>query len=257
MIVSLSAACALACMIGPPQERPAEVFGTMFLKYYEAESVSGTMVARIFEGDRLVSTVETEVAFIRNPARIFIEQIKTNHADPSAPKESFLVIGDGKHLSYNVPVGTIMYEERRGERLMEEILPGISTVETQYALVSSSLTDRAAPLDIAFARTEDLEAYKSLWFELAYQQRPDAPAGAKVIGGRLRPYEEAPPSGTWQMVLSSDLEILRYETSEMFYVDGQMITLRVVYDVDFRINQTIPMSKFTQRGGARLQDGDS
>lgn len=247
MFVSLIAACVVTPLSATVQERPTEVIGGLFKKYYDAQSVEGTMTSRYYEGNRLISTVETEVAFIRNPAKIYIRQEKTNHTIPGSEKDVFMVIGDGKNLSYNVPVGSLRWEERKSERLIEPIVPGISTVETQYALVTSSLSDRTAPLDIAFARTEDLQAYQKLWYELIFQERQDAPAGAKVIGGRLRPFDEAPPSGSWQIVLGPNLDMIRYETNETFSVDGQQLTLRAVHDVDFKLNVSIPDSKFVQR----------
>ncbi|MEQ1934997.1 MAG: hypothetical protein ABL962_14150 [Fimbriimonadaceae bacterium] len=234
----------LAATIVPVQVDAGALLSKMFAYYYEAKSVSGTISMSQTMGQRK-ATIMTRVQF-EFPAKFYLRQ----DLQASYGNKFWLVTGDGVGFTYNPPYTGL--DERAKNRLYEPVqyipkpsgnknekpptIPPALDCRAIYAAVVKSIGDRSLPLDIAFARTEDLKYIKG---QLAtYKFERDETINGVVchlVSGDWRDYGLAPVSGKFNMWVTDEGQLKRFARKEFVgvtegqQVEGDVIT---VWDVN-------------------------
>lgn len=186
-------------------ETPAQLVSRMIGHYYDAKSLSGTIVLTQRTGSKQ-ATITTQLQ-IAAPNKVFLRQRLT------APygQTDWLVTSDGNTFTYDPPRGI------EGKRLMESCWQnGVSfTHRNIYQAVVESLGDRSTPLDLIMGRKEDLEYRRLQWATLDKLGTTKlGEVEVTVVGGKLRDYGKAPVSGQYEMYIDGNGQLLRYMEHE-------------------------------------------
>lgn len=189
-----------------PQGDAAALVGKMLARYDGAKTLTGTI--RFTQTANNVSIVIDTAIQYEKPSKLFIRQERR-----SSEPRIFLVTSDGQHFSYDLPEDRVAAQ---GERLIEPVkqLGRDLDIRQIYAAASRSLGDRSAPLDIAIARTEDLRFIRNQWATVDFApSQPDT--GLRVVTGNWRLNATAPASGQYEMWITEEGELKRYQQSEI------------------------------------------
>lgn len=217
---------------------PGKVISDMMNHYYNSASTKGK-IQMIQSAQGIAISIDTEFQFAP-PSKIFIKQVRRS-TNPAVS----LVTGNGKHFSYptpDTPVGA-----KGGDRLIETVVQqGVPLDYRQiYAAVSESLIDRCAPLDLAFARTEDLKFLRNQWATLEFLPG-DNPAGDRVLGGQWRAYGAVQPVGTYKMTIGKKNELKKFEMTEsVAFTDKVAGIVTTTWTCDIQANATPDEKLFT------------
>lgn len=217
---------------------PGKVVSDMMNHYYNSSSSKGR-IQMIQSAQGIAISVDTEFQFAP-PSKIYIKQVRRS----TSPAVS-LVTSNGKHFSYPTPETPV--SSKGADRLIETVVQqGVPLDYRQiYAAVSESLLDRCAPLDLAFARTEDLKYLRDQWATLDFLPG-DNPAGDRVLGGQWRAYGSVPPAGTYKMTISKNNELKKFEMSEsVAFTDKIAGVVTTTWTCEIQTNATPEEKLFT------------
>jgi hypothetical protein len=226
----LIALCLLVAQPAPAASpTPAEVVSRMLARYAAANTLTGTIrFVQSAQGSSL--QIDTRIQYDRAAAKLYIRQVR---AGPSA--DSWLVVSDGRIFTYDTPVG---FDDPRGKRLYERLDQGggvVLDLGGVYAASTLSLGDRSLPLDVAIGRIEHLRFRRNQWVNLTFG--PSPAEGVRVVRGDWREYGEAPVSGTFEMWIDADGDLVRYVQRDSITVQQPPQTLMVVSD--WTVNLTV------------------
>jgi hypothetical protein len=243
MLTSLIALCALA---PPPMQAPAAnpspaaLVSKMIARYAEAKTVVGTITFVNSASGRSVR-IDTQLQLER-PSRLFLRQ-----ATASQPPQTWLVTSDGEFFSYDRPEGLL----GRAQRLIEPVKAGdqLLKVADIYSAAGGSLADRSPPLDLAIGRLVDLQALRNSWATLEYKGRTTfRGATVHVVAGQHRDAVELPASGTFEMLIGDDGDLLRYTHRNIVAAPREYnvapIEVTAVWDADLKVNGPVDPNLF-------------
>jgi hypothetical protein len=227
--------------LGQSNPEPKTLISGMIKHYYEAKSISGRTTSVQTALDARVTTV-TEMD-IRQPDCFRIAQAR----DGSAAR-SWLLVSNGTIFTYDKP-DQVKGKPRFAEPLFQN---GKKMTNREiYQVISGSIGDKNAAIDIAFGRAEDLRALVNLWGKEWVNH------GLVSIGGRkgyhitstMRPYVEA---GYWdkvEMVIDPESNLINYKTIQKVFPPDRREAVYITTDlkVEFTLNQEIADSVFAIR----------
>lgn len=205
----------------------------MLAHYSSAQSLTGTI--RFTQSAQNTSVGIETVLQVERPSRLYIRQVLRSN-EPAA----WLVVSDGKQFSYNTPNNLPGSENL--PRLVEQVSQNGTTLDSRaiYKAGATSIGDRSAPLDIAIGHPDDLKSLTFQWATLEYRgRRKLGDEEVDVIGGRWRPYGEAPASGQFEMYILPTGELRRYAILESVSpqgANGTVFEVRSVWDVRITAN---------------------
>jgi hypothetical protein len=220
-MTALTAALILTCAQQTPAQAPAAVespaalIGKMFAKYASADTLLGQI--RLTQSVGQVSVVVTTDFQMEKPAKLYIRQ-QRGGSDP----KMWLVTSNGVLFSYNRPEG-IGGPDRFVENVhVQDKVPGLDvqrdirlTNQDIYVAARKSLGDRNAAMDIAIGRTDDLRALASQWVKFAnYGKFKVNDVETNKIMGGFAGFIGQPPSGTFELYITDDGELIRYVVRE-------------------------------------------
>lgn len=229
------------------QQSGGQVMSKVFLRYARAESLSGTIIQTTSDGAGSV-TFKTDVSYVR-PGKLYVAQ------DRKARNGlNLLAVSDGKTFAYDLPRDTID-KVVPGERLSEPVtssdpVTGKRTTITlgeMYAVTHSSM-EPVTSLDIAIAHTPHLGDFRinvasvKLSGSVLYKGRQ-----VYRITGGWRHYGDVQPSGQYEMLISSEYDILRYALTERYLVRGRLVDLKIVETVDLKVGAKVDDNVFKVR----------
>jgi outer membrane lipoprotein-sorting protein len=246
LIVLAAQAPAPPAPVTPPAPTAGGLISAMLRKYAGAKSFTGAI--------RMVQTamntsleIDTALAYER-PGLFYLLQKDNAH------RKELLTVSDGVRVSYPGPeTKGIGHVPRLIESIHNSDKPDLSIgdmyVCAQYARIVTSL-----PLDAAIGRNIDLKQDVSRLgrFELKGKVDIDGQAVNQIIG-KLNP-----PTGTFEMDITDDGDLVRYVTKDHFGISPQLLnrrhlptsTLRdgveveTVYEIKFKVDPTLDHSIF-------------
>ncbi len=208
MLTMLLAAVAIGCQDADQRLTGPVVVSTMLTRYAAARTVSGT-ISMVQKLDNQATAIETWVE-IKRPDRVYVYQ------KSKASKRVGFVVSDGTYVTYNPP-RTSKGAPESGQ-LIEPLDHGDvrMTIPEMYAIASRSLLDCSTPLDIAIAGVEDLKMNRDRWAtcKLAGEVEVDGKPAYRVIGD-WRPVAKMLPTGKYEMIISKQGDLLRYNCQEV------------------------------------------
>jgi len=219
-------------------EKAAPLISKMFAKYAAAQTMVGTINLTVTTpyGSR-----ECKTAFqYERPSKVYLIQV-LKVTDPVTS----IVSSDGKSFTYDYP-GDIKHA--LGHRLQEPVKQPDGTefpVGMILEQASSSISDNSAPLQIAFARTENLQFIAGQWATLKYRGKATvAGQEANWISGDWRPYQSGRIDATFDLYISDDGDLLRFIKHENEAVPAQSgvqqppISITSEWDCEFKPGAT-------------------
>lgn len=252
MILQLTALLALTSPQGAAQgTAPAVDAGALISKamahYYDAKSLSGQI--RLTQSAKGVTlTIDTFIQYDR-PNQFAIEQARTG-----AVAKRIFMVSDGKKFSYDRPEGT--YGQNR---FLEDVTQKdfvskrdyTQSVKDMYSAASRTLLDRSPILDIAIGRREDLTVVRDKWGAKKVTGRTTL-RGTEVvvIEGAYHDRPGAAPTGTFQMMVTEQGDILRYGHTQRYRVPDQTnetIEIVSIWDADLKVDAKTDPSRYRVR----------
>jgi hypothetical protein len=239
------------CSSSPYQEPTAkDLIQKMLAVYHGAKTLTGTVQLTVTAEGAGSATLNTNLQFER-PAKLYLFQKKqAQNPDPEQPSQ-WLVTSDGEKFSYQIP--NDRYPSAPGLRLVEPVVnPRVNvnhTIGSIYAASSKSIGDRSMPLDIAIAERNDLVYRRGQWMTYGNSGSKDIRGKTGyIVGGKFRMYASGPETGTYQMVITSDGELLQYvEKVNVATSQDQnpnYVTVVSQWDVDLKINGAVNAALF-------------
>jgi len=239
-MISFLAAVALA---RSQQDLPLakDLIGRMFVRYYKASTVQGKirLTVAAFTG---AVTVDTTLA-LQRPDKLFLRQRKS-----AGEKQDYLVTADGKEFTYDPPSTSFFTND---SRLLEKMGPNAAAKDLQdaYAASTLSICDRSAPLDVAIARTVDLDYFRRQLATIKTESETEINGKkAYLIDGAWRPYGNAQLSGKFALLVSPEGDLFRYVIKQTISVPGSKMAPQEVvqtWDVDLKTDLPIEAAVFT------------
>ncbi|MCH8978270.1 MAG: hypothetical protein IH945_03390 [Armatimonadetes bacterium] len=229
------------------QQSGGQVVSKVFLRYARAQTLSGTIVQTTSDGAGTI-TVKTNVSFVR-PAKLYIEQNRK-----AKNGLNLLVVSDGERFTYDHPRGTLKIVPP-GDRLGEPVSgkypfteePFSRVIGEMYAIAHSSLEPVTA-LDIAIAYSPHLAdlttnvATVVLSGSVLYKGRQ-----VYRVTGTWRRYKNEIPSGNYEMLVSSEYDILKFTLTEQYMVRGRLVKATVIETVDIKVGTKVDDTVFKVR----------
>lgn len=244
MLTTATVAALMALQTGSAELTAPRIVSNMLARYSRAESLSGTIrMTQTLMGRSVV--IQTELQYVR-PLQLNIRQTMV---EPRSSRVAF-IRSNGHQFAYSPPRTTAVeapegmivepQDERGVVRLMAEV----------YALANRSLFVRSTPLDIAIAGREDLRFISGQWVTVNMLGRVEV-GGVTCwrIGGNWRAYAGTPVSGTYEMIISPQFDLVRFTRREML-AGGDVQTPQpcdTVYEVNLRVGVPVPASAFVIR----------
>lgn len=237
MILQLTALLALTSQGAAQAPAPdaGALISKAFTRYYDAKSLSGQI--RLSQSAKGVTlTIDTAIQYDR-PNQFLIEQVRNG----STPKRIYAV-SDGKKFSYDRPEGTLgqsRFIEDVTQRDQVTKRDYVQNLKEMYSAASRSLLDRSAILDIAIGRREDLAVVRDKWGAKKVTGRTTL-RGTEVvvIEGAYHDRPGAAATGTFQMMVTEQGDILRYGHTQRYRVPDQTnetIEIVSIWDVDLKV----------------------
>ena len=229
------------------ERNPADVVSKVFLKYYNARSLSGTIVQETTDGKGVVR-ITTKVNYER-PNRVSILQ------DYKGGNGLMLsLVGDGVKFAYDPP-RTAKVKPKPRERLFELVrvertgtnVAFVHGVGEMYHAAHVSLMPSTL-LDLAVAHKEHLSDFKINVRTLALQGMVDL-GGQKAyyITGQWQPYHGATPTGTYELWVSLGFDLLKFRLVEQ-YSDGRTsVKATTTETASLKVNVPVDQTLFVVR----------
>ena len=244
-----SVALLLAMHGGPQlvQQSGAQVVNKVIVKYMRAKSLTGTILQTTSDGTGSVS-FKTEVSYVK-PGKLRIAQNRKARND-----RNLFAVSDGRTFVYDHPRDTTR-KVIPGDRLMDAVSgineltgePYTQSFGEMYAVTHTSM-EPVTSLDIAFGYKPHLDDFKShivtvvLSGAVAYKGRQ-----VYKVTGKWRYYKNGPQTGRWEMLVSSEYDILKFALIEPYQVGGRSVDLIIVETVDLKVDVKIDDSVFKVR----------
>jgi outer membrane lipoprotein-sorting protein len=226
---------------------PGVVISKVFLKYYNAKSLSGTIVQETTDGKGVVK-ITTRVNYER-PSKVSILQ------DYKGGNGLMLsLVGDGVKFAYDPP-RTARIPAKPRERLIELVridrtgtnVSFIHGVGEMYHAAHVSLMPSTL-LDLAVAYKEHLNDFKINVRTIALQGLVDV-GGQKAyyITGQWQPYHGSAQTGTYEIWVSLDFDLLRFRLVEQ-YSDGRTsVKATTTETANLKVNVPVDQTLFVVR----------
>ena len=226
---------------------PGIVISKVFLKYYNARTLSGTIVQETTDGKGVVK-ITTKVNYER-PNRVSIQQ------DYKGRNGLLLsLVSDGVKFAYDPP-RTASVKPKPRERLIELVridrtgtnASFIHGVGEMYHAAHVSLMPSTL-LDLAVAHKEHLSDFKINVRTFVLQGVVDL-GGQKAyyITGQWQPYHGATPTGTYEFWVSLGFDLLKFKLDEQ-YSDGRTAARATTTETaNLRVDVPVDQSLFVVR----------
>lgn len=232
-VIGLSLVASAAWSQDAAQPSPSALITRMLSFYSNAQTLTGNI--RFTQTAQNTSVTIETVLQVERPSRLYIRQVLR-----SSEPATWLVVSDGKEFSYNTPSNLPGHVNL--PRLVEKVSQNGETLDTRsiYKAGVTSIGDRSAPLDIAIGHPDDLKSLTYQWATLEYRgRRKLGDEEVDVIGGRWRPYGQAPANGEFEMYMLPTGELRRYAILESVSpqgANGAVFEVRSIWDVQIKVN---------------------
>ncbi len=221
---------------------PKALIEGMFKRYYVAKTIQGSIVSvQTALGARV--NLRTDLA-IKNPDKFRIAQSRDG-----SRAASWLSVSNGNIFSYDKPDGV------KGKPRFAELVTQNGkklTNRDMYQVVSNTLGDKHAAIDIAFGRSDDLRGLTNRWGKDWKYEGEASIAGRKGyrISSSMRPFIEAQYWDKVEMVIDADFNLLEYKVSQRILVDKATEPVIVVTDsiITFTVDGEISDGLFASVG---------
>ena len=270
----ITAVIAVAALLqGQGQSKAGALVTKMLARYYSANTVSGSMTyeqSAVDPSQNQKFTIHgsTKVQ-IERPNKIFVVQ---NSDLPGAGNGR--IISNGQRFLYNVPqdtrelTRTLGNDSQLNSQLIEDVVQfdynsqtkNILDVAQIYTVGSAGLPlHPAAPLDIAISRHDALKAFSDQLASVSDQGNTTINGkSAHIVTGDWRQYVDAPVSGTYQLAITDDGDLLQYVLNEKVDPAGadanggvvrmtQPINVTTIWNVDLTVNGQVDEKLFNDR----------
>jgi len=208
---------------GAAKQSPASYVSKMLARYYGLSSLTGTMhCSQTALGMSLDS--ETIIQY-QMPNLLYIKQ-SMGGPEPAMSR----IVSNGNRFLYSIPQDTkatlfAMGPDSLGSELVENVVQNqdgaqkTMSVGDIYVVGEGGLPlHPAPPLNIAINRKPDLKAFADQLATVEDQGTVQIDGHqAHLIGGDWRQYAVAPVSGTYQLAINEDGDLLRYITKETVF----------------------------------------
>lgn len=242
----------LAVFANPTTQEPQakDLIQKMLAAYHGAKTLTGTVNLTVTAEGAGSATLNSTLQYER-PGKLYLFQRKNVvNPDPDQPVQ-WLVTSDGSKFSYQVP--NDRYQSSPGLRLVEPVdnprVGVVHNIGTIYTASSKSIGDRSMPIDIAIADRNDLVYRRGQWINYAPKGQKEIRGRAgTIIGGDLRGYAGGPQTGSYQMVITHEGELLQYV--EVVTVkagedrNAPEVKITSLWDVDLKINGKVDPALF-------------
>ncbi len=233
-MIALTLSILLSQAATPAQvQSPSSLITKMFAKYAGAETMLGKIRLTQTAGQASV-TIDTEVQYAK-PAKLYIKQSKSG----SQPK-MWLVTSDGNQFSYDrpegLPVGINPPRFVENVHVKDEVIDlkvqrDIRlTNQDIYVAARKSLGDRNLALDVVIGRTDDLRELAGQWAKFGnYGKVKINDVQVNKIGGDYIGIYGQPASGTFELYITDDGDLIRYVTRQkMKFPEATQETFEIV-----------------------------
>ena len=221
---------------------PGVVFSKTLHKYFNASSLSGTIVQTIGDGGG-VKKITTQVSYVR-PNKIYIQQ---DLIHPNGLKAN--LTSDGKLFVYDPPM---KMKSKPYERLYEPMVLPANGNNAPLQLKIGDLFHAAhtslAPstfLDIAIAHMQHLEDLDinvlthKLTGVVDYEGKK-----AYHLTGDWGQALNSLPTGKYELWISTEFDLLKFVLTEQYAVNGRVVKLTTTETADLKVNAAVNQSLF-------------
>jgi len=269
-----TAVIAVAALLqGQGQSRAGALVSKMLSHYYSANTISGNMTYQQsavdpIQNQKFAIHGSTKVQ-IERPNKLFIVQTSDL---PGAGNGR--IVSNGQRFLYNVPqdtrelTRTLGSDSQLSGQLIEDVVQfdynsqtkNILDVAQIYTVGSAGLPlHPAAPLDIAISRHDALKAFSDQLASVSDQGTSTINGkSAHIVTGDWRQYVDAPVSGTYQLAITDDGDLLQYILNEQVEPAGadsrggvvrmaQSISVTTTWNVDLAVNGPVDEKLFNDR----------
>lgn len=247
----ISSLIAISALIGqqPVAELPNAglLISEMMARYSAASTLTGS-ISSTFQSGKDVIRVTTSMQYDRAKRLLYIRQQKE-----SGRKATFLVVSDGSNFIYTNPIEGKDHRDRvpllleKAKKREASLTPtGSKIQEVQmdlgeiYIASSMGLADCSVPIDLAIARTGDLDFFKGQLISFknagltSFNGRQ-----AYRISGQWKEYAEATnPQGEYDLYITPERDLVGYVTTEQFSVPQGIFKVISSWVCDFKIGGT-------------------
>lgn len=213
----------------------------MFRKYSGASVIQAVVKTTASDGAGTV-TVDTTLQFER-PSKVYLQQVEKS----GRRSNTYFIVSDGKNFMYPSP-GQSLPDPSRYLTDPVLALDGVTyDVGAIVATGSMGIAERSPVIDIFTGRNVDMADVRATWASIR-------DGGAVQFGGKparratgsWRRNGNAPATGTFEIFLSEDADLLGYRIVEYLgRVRGRDARLTITYTVDARVNGTADQSLFS------------
>lgn len=262
MTTAIAALAILNTFVLQPQGQPPAQTGTqlpsaalliseMMSKYAAAPTLTGTVQTVIQSGNSAVK-VASVIQYDRAKRQLYIRQIKE-----TGKRESAIIVSDGTRFLYTNPLEVefrvkdpyLIETTKRREATMTSTGPKVSEVPMTlgeiYIAGSLGLVDRCVPIDLAVARLEDLQFFRSQLINFNNQglQTFNGVETYRVSGQWKKFGEAKVAQGEYDLFITPEKELVGYRTFETFALKEGVFKIISTWLCNFKIGGT-PDPKF-------------
>lgn len=232
------------------QDRPATldqdpdvVLSRVFQKYYNAKTLSGTIVQSISDGGG-TKKITTLISYQR-PNKIYVQQ---DFVHPNGLKAN--LTSDGRIFAYDPP---LKLKAAPRERLYEQVeLPRQGTSNVTYLQIGDmyhAAHTSLAPstlLDLAIAHTPHLKDYKInvATHKLAGIVELQGKKAYNIVG-TWRIGLDQTPMGNFEILISTEYDLLRFILREIYQLpDGRKVNVTTTEVADLKVDVAVNQELF-------------
>jgi hypothetical protein len=247
---------------GQPAAQPAgqlpsaaALISEMMAKYAAAPTLTGTVQTIIQSGNSAVK-VASFIQYDRAKRQLYVRQTKE-----TGKRESAIIVSDGTRFLYSNPLEVefrardpyLIETTTRREATLTSTGPKVSEVPMTlgeiYIAGSLGLVDRCVPIDLAVARLEDLQFFRSQLINFNNQGlQTFNGVEAYRISGQWKKFGEAQVAqGDYDLFVSPNRDLVGYRTIEQFALPGGVVKVISSWLCDFKIGGTPDPKLFTVR----------
>ncbi len=264
MLTGLIAIAALTHAQGqvpaPPKQSPVDQLLSKMLKsYYDAKTVTGTILMTQTAADKTVQ-FQTQLQ-IERPSKIFMFQQGLPKRNPD-----FLLVSDGKYFRYDGPETGISKSTRLTEsvfvrRFDPKTKVGLDVGQTVGQIFDAAafrLGDRNPLIDYVLERPEDV-AFVIGQLDKRQLEGPrqftstitGKPITANLIDGKWREADGTDATGYFELYITDKGELVRLMLKQVYKapanLGGQEVQVNTTWDADLTIDGKIDASLFRLR----------
>jgi hypothetical protein len=267
----ITAVLAIAVLLPRAQARTkaGDLVSKMLAHYYGAQSLAGKISLTQSASDsqeRGVAHGEVDVQFQR-PSRLFVKQ----SIDSKETRGIARIVSNGSKFLYSLPKDESLISADSGASPNRELVENVVQWNDKegkdqalqigeiYVIGRSGLYLKPEPLDLAIGQRSDLKSFVA---QLAtVEDRGDKTINGKtahLIGGDWRQYDSAPVSGTYEIAISDDGDLIRYTRKESLAgPSNTVVDIITQWDVDIQVGGQVDPKVFQDRAFAPPNQGSS